>query len=235
MNPFDGAIIPVSAFAGDNGDAVEEVALALQRCSAQQLSFRELANVLVGQRLLLPTQAQLDASGVINGLEVEKESHLETPIFQSDQGWRALLVFSSVATAGSWSQQARLVPTTADDAAQTALEQECAALIIDFAGPHRIALAGSHLRSLAASRQAKEVWQDLEIVEVITQMARDHGLDVHLDRPAASDVCDALVVIGTPAIEAGDLMSRIESLASELESVPILRERLDAGLGFVQG
>ena len=231
MNQFEGAEIPVSAFAGDQGECPPTVASALAAFGSGDLDHREMANALVGTRVLLPTQAVLDSAQDMGGHEVEKESHIATAIFRADAGWSGLVVFTSVENAQSWNPDARLVPVTADQAAQTALEESCEALILDFAGPQRVVLAGAPLRALAQSRQAVPVWRDDDVAAAIEREARKRGVTVRVGEPDSDMECDAIVWL-RPAADRGDAEGVVAQLAEGLEGNLVLRDRLDLGLAF---
>ena len=229
MNQFEGAEIPVSAFAGDQGECPPTVAVALAAFGSGDLGHREMANALVGTRVLLPTQAVLDEAQDVGGHKVEKESHIA--IFRADAGWSGLVVFTSVEHATMWNPEARLIPVTADQAAQTALEESCEALILDFAGPQRVVLAGAPLRALAQSRQAVPVWSDHDVATEIEREARVRGVTVQVGEPDSDLECDAIVWISAD-FDRADAEGLVAQLAEALESNPVLRDRLDLGLAF---
>jgi hypothetical protein len=231
MNPFEGAEIPVSAFAGDQGECPPLVASALAAFGNGDLGHREMANALVGTRVLLPTQAVLDSAQDVGGHEVEKESHIATAIFRADAGWSGLVVFTSVEHATMWNPDARLIPVTADQAAQTALEESCEALIVDFAGSQRVVLAGAPLRALAQSRQAVPVWRDHDVATEIEREARGRGVTVRMGKPDSDLKCDAIVWISADSGRA-EAEGVVAQLAEALEGNPVLRDRLDLGLAF---
>ena len=231
MNQFEGAEIPVSAFAGDQGECPPTVASALAAFGSGDLSHREMANALVGTRVLFPTQAVLDSAQDVGGHEVEKESHIATAIFRADAGWSGLVVFTSVQHATMWNADARLVPVTADQAAQTALEESCEALILDFSGPQRVVLAGAPLRALAQSRQAVPVWSDHDVATEIEREAHKRGVTVRVGKPDSDLECDAIVWISADSGRA-EAEGLVAQLAEALESNPVLRDRLDRGLAF---
>ena len=231
MNQFEGAEIPVSAFAGDQGECPPTVAVALAAFGSGDLGHREMANALVGTRVLLPTQAVLDEAQDVGGHEVEKESHIATAIFRADAGWSGLVVFTSVEHATMWNPDARLIPVTADQAAQTALEESCEALILDFAGPQRVVLAGAPLRALAQSRQAVPVWSDHDVATEIEREARVRGVTVRVGKPESDMECDAIVWLSA-GTDRADAEAVVAQLAGALEGNPVLRDRLDLGLAF---
>lgn len=70
--------------------------------------------------------------------------------FVANDGRRALLAFSSIAALRAWDPAARPLPQPGREIAASALEGGMDALILDIAGPARIALQGVEL-ALAAS------------------------------------------------------------------------------------
>jgi len=244
---FEGAVIPTSAHAGDDGGADPELAAVLTALAAGQCDHRSLQHALVGRRLLLPTRAVLEESSVddVTGLEHEKSSHMAAAVFRSDAGWSGMLVFTGIPAVHLWSVAARPVPVTADEAAAAALEDGCDALVFDIAGPHRAVLAGSLLRALAQSRVALSPAQDPIVIELIHQRAAEvEGIAnvqvfradevpeiVAASHADGSPLPDAVVVLTPdPGV---DPQVAATDLARALAGESVVRDRLEAGLAFV--
>ncbi len=60
----------------------------------------------------------------------------------------ALLSFTGTETLRRWDPQARPVPVTAPYAAQSAVQEGAAALVVDVAGPVRLVVEGADLEAL---------------------------------------------------------------------------------------
>jgi hypothetical protein len=152
VNDFSGAQIPASDFANDDGapDARLRSALKNYTESATAESARNLLDILCEARLLVPVVAVLDAAGESDaGLAVDKDSHMRTVEFTSNDGRTALLAFTGTDSLEHWQEEARPVARHAFEIAQGALEQELDGLIIDIAGPAPTAIDGTLLALLA--------------------------------------------------------------------------------------
>jgi hypothetical protein len=84
------------------------------------------------------------------GLNHDKSSDMAAALLQRPDGRRALLAFTSTASLAAWDAEARPVPVPARVAAQSALQEEAAALLLDVAGPVRLVVRGDDLTALAA-------------------------------------------------------------------------------------
>ena len=142
--------IAAPAFAGDDGAADPGLRHALSQ-GAQALTAdiaRDLPlELLVGARLLVAVVAvadEVDESGA------DKDSHMSVVSMVSASGERGLLAFTGLDSMALWDPQARPVPIGAPDAAASALEDGCSALVIDVSGPVRHVVAGERLGFLAS-------------------------------------------------------------------------------------
>ena len=66
-------------------------------------------------------------------------------------GLRGLLAFTGVDSLTAWRADARPMPMPSHEVARLALANDCAAVVIDVLGPHRVAVSGADLDSLAAT------------------------------------------------------------------------------------
>jgi SseB protein N-terminal domain len=94
---------------------------------------------LCGDRLLVPVVATATRLG------------------EAQDGRRALLAFTGLDSLQGWQPGARPVPVTLDRAAQTARNEDLAALLIDIAGPHTLVIEGDVLDELAAGHRLVEL------------------------------------------------------------------------------
>jgi hypothetical protein len=76
---------------------------------------------------------------------------------QAQDGRRALLAFTGLDALQGWRADARPVPVTVDQAAQTAQNEDLAAVLIDVAGPHALVIEGEVLKELAAGHRLVEL------------------------------------------------------------------------------
>lgn len=154
MSDFTGAQIPHSDFDQDLGEPSLSLRLALTSFATERTD--ETAGALIGnlahQRLLIPVVAEVDS--LENG--VEKESSMQSVEFVATDGRRALLAFTGTDSLALWNAQARPIPRLAHIVAQSVLEQELDALIIDIAGPTATALDGALLVRVAMSEHQRQ-------------------------------------------------------------------------------
>jgi hypothetical protein len=148
----NGAVIPQSDFATDDGspDPLLRRMLKSYTESATAESARNLLDVLSHARLLVPVVAVLDEAEVLDtGLKVDKDSHMRSVEFTSNDGRTAILAFTGLDSLQHWQDDARPIARNAFEVAQGALEQELDGLIIDIAGPAPTAIDGTLLALLA--------------------------------------------------------------------------------------
>jgi hypothetical protein len=145
--------IPDSGFAGDTGEADEELAAALSVFDGSPTdpeAYRQVLGRLRGTRLLVPVVAIL---GEMEGNH-EKTSDMAAVLMTGKDGRKALLAFTSGTALQTWAQsyvggESRPVPVTAQHAAQAAIQDGAAALLIDVAGPVMFVVEGDELNRLA--------------------------------------------------------------------------------------
>lgn len=143
--------IPDPGFAGDDGSVSPEVAAALAAYQGDPdgLHHPTLA-VLQDSRLLVPVVAVLgDVEYDEQGLAHDKTSDMATVLMQGRDGRLALLAFTGSEPLHRWNREARPVPVSAQQAAEAAVHDDAAALLIDVAGPVMLVVEGQDLRSLA--------------------------------------------------------------------------------------
>jgi hypothetical protein len=83
------------------------------------------------------------------GLAHDKTSDMATVLMRGKDGRLALLAFTGKEPLQRWNPEARPVPVAARQAAQAALQDDAAALVVDVAGPVLLVIEGEDLRSLA--------------------------------------------------------------------------------------
>lgn len=154
MSDFTGAEVPHTDFADDDGTPNLAVRLALASFAHERTdeTAKALIGTLAAHRLLVPVVAQVDSIEA----GVEKDSSLHSVEFVSDDGRRALLAFTGTDALELWNADARPIPRAAHVVAQSVLEQEVDALIIDIAGPTPTALESTLLVRLAMSKHQRQ-------------------------------------------------------------------------------
>jgi SseB protein N-terminal domain len=143
--------IPDPGFAGDDGEASAEVVDALAAYDAQPgvLHDRTLA-ILQQARILVPVVAVLGETELDEqGLAHDKTSDMATVLMRGRDGRNALLAFTGTATLQRWDPAARPVPVSLARAAEAAVQDGAAAMVLDLAGPVRFVVETDDLRELA--------------------------------------------------------------------------------------
>ena len=142
-------------FVDDDGSADPALRLALSAYAQGVATGGDVLEALVATRVLVPVVAVLEQSETTaDGLRVDKESSMATVTLQRPDGSRALLAFTGTASMAAWRTDARPVAVPARRAAQAALAEGAAALLVDVAGPRPFAVEGVELRSLAFAERA---------------------------------------------------------------------------------
>jgi hypothetical protein len=200
---FAGIAVPEPEFADDDGTLSPALGGVLAAYDEGRASIRDVAVALATARLMTPLVAVLDeAEESPEGLRQEKSSHMASVSLVSPDGRRGLLAFSSVQAMAAWDPAARGIPAFGAKVAAGALEQHADAVLLDVAGPVRVALDGALLRALGTDSPLPLPYADPSVHAAVTS-ALDGlpGLaDVVLEAPepdgaAAPD----LLVLVTPA------------------------------------
>ncbi len=157
------------AFPDDDGSADPTLAAAVAAYGSTSGNDEYVAALAVLQdaRVLVPVVAvlgevELDAQGLAH----DKSSDMAAVLIQTPDGRRGLLAFTSTDTLAAWNPEARPVPVPARTAAQAAVQEDAAALVLDVAGPHRLVVDGETLRALAAGYRLARVGDGLAWVQV---------------------------------------------------------------------
>jgi SseB protein N-terminal domain len=147
---MDGRTIPDPGFAGDHGEPGAALASALAAYVAGSGSQVDALAAVRESRLLVPVVAVLGEAEVDErGLAHDKTSDMATVLLQGADGRMALLAFSGMPALQAWDAEARPVPVTARTAAQAALQDGAAAIVVDVAGPAPFVVEGQDLEGLA--------------------------------------------------------------------------------------
>jgi len=151
--------LTTSAFPGDDGKASRQTRelLAALGDEGDPHSYLRAVASLCGDRLLVPVVATATRIVRTGGtLGSDKEAEMAVVLLQGRDGRRAMLAFTGLDSLQIWQEVARPVPVTLDVAAKTALAEGAAALLIDPAGPHTLAIEGVVLHELAAGHRLVE-------------------------------------------------------------------------------
>jgi len=151
-------LIPDPGFAGDTGDADAALAGALAAYARHESTHGDVLLALQDARLLVPVVAMLgEVEYDERGLAHDKTSDMAAVLMRGADGRLALLAFTSTDALARWNPQARPVPVVAKLAAQSAVQEEAAALVIDVAGPVTYVIEGDDLTALAAGYRLARV------------------------------------------------------------------------------
>jgi hypothetical protein len=199
---FAGISVPEPEFADDDGTLQPALGGVLAAYADGGVSIRDVAVVLAGSRLMTPLVAVLDeVEESPEGLRQEKSSHMASVSLVSPDGRRGLLAFSSVQAMAAWDPAARGIPAFGAKVAAGALEQHADALLLDVAGPVRVAIDGALLRALGTDSPLPLPHADPSVhAAVAVALAGLPGLaDVVLEAPVpGEDPEPDLVVLVTP-------------------------------------
>ncbi|KRF35950.1 SseB family protein [Nocardioides sp. Soil805] len=143
--------IPDPGFAGDDGRADPAVRSALALPTDDPASYGAALLALQDARLLVPVVAVLGEVEVDeHGLAHDKTSDMAAVLMTGADGRRALLAFTGSDSLADWDAEARPVPVPTRLAAQSAVQDGAAALVVDIAGPATTVVEGDDLTRLAA-------------------------------------------------------------------------------------
>lgn len=151
--------IPDPGFAGDTGEVSPAVADALAFYAAEPAGrHRETLAMLQRSRVLVPVVAMLgEVEYDEAGLARDKTADMATVLMRGRDGRLALLAFTGTSSLHRWDPEARPVPVTLQQAAQAALQDDAAALVLDVAGPVLFVVEEADLRALAEGYTLAEV------------------------------------------------------------------------------
>jgi len=148
---FAGARLLESSFPDDTGAQAPELGAALAAYSTDPTAFPAVLAGLQSARLLVPVVALLgELEYDEQGLAHDKSSDMAAVLMQGRDGRMALLAFTGTDQITAWNPEARPVPVPAQIAAQSAIQDDAAALLVDVAGPVTVVVQGDDLVGLAA-------------------------------------------------------------------------------------
>ena len=150
--------IPDPGFPGDDGAVDPAVEAALASYARDPGRYAAALAVLQRSRVLVPVVAVLGEAEVDEaGLRRDKTSDMAAVLMRGQDGRTALLAFTGTTPLQAWQRDARPVPVTAAQAAQSARQDGADALLVDVAGPVMFVVEGEDLQALAAGYALVEV------------------------------------------------------------------------------
>jgi hypothetical protein len=164
------------SFRDDDGAADPAVTTALEEFTAGRGSERAALMALAYSRLLVPVVAvpgdgERQAAWRTPDQEGrgEQASEMAMPTLIGLDGRRAIPAFTCLESMRRWQPAARPVPAAARQVWQAAVEESCA-VVIDVAGPARVAVEGSRLAALARGDAVPAPWADPDVHEVVADV-----------------------------------------------------------------
>jgi hypothetical protein len=163
------------SFRDDDGAADPVVTATLGAFAAGRCSEREALAAVASSRLLVPVVAVLAGNHGNHGDDGEhpgrgeKASEMAMPTLIGLDGRRAIPAFTCVESMHRWRASARPVPAAARNVWQAAAEDSCA-VVIDVAGPVRLAVEGARLAALTGGTPVPVVWADPDVREVVADV-----------------------------------------------------------------
>ena len=231
---FAGVVVPEPEFADDDGTLPPALGSVLAAYDEGRASVRDVALAIATARLMTPLVAVLDeAMEAPDGLRQEKSSHMASVSLVAADGRRGLLAFSSVQAMAAWDPAARGIPVLGAKVAAGALEEGADAVLLDLAGPVRLALDGALLRALGSGAPLPLPYADPSVHDAV--LAALSGLDdlagVLLEAPEpGEDPAPDLVVLVTPVVGADpDALAR--TVAERLVAHPAVAAACPRGVG----
>lgn len=151
--------IPDPGFAGDTGGVGADLAAAVASYAGDRAAgWPRVLTALQDARLLVPVVAVLgEVEHDEAGLAHDKTSDMAAVLLRGADGRLALLAFTGTAAMQAWNPEARPVPVPARVAAQSALQEGAAALVVDVAGPVTLVLEEEDLQGLARGWQLARI------------------------------------------------------------------------------
>jgi hypothetical protein len=200
-------------FADDDGRADPALRTAIDEfvASPTLMSAAVLLDVLTSARLLVPVVAVVDNLEVDqDGRPQEKDSHMRSVEFHAADGRRALLAFTGTDALAEWDPQARPIPRQAHIVAQSVLQADLDALIVDIAGPTPATIDGAMLVRLAVSAH-RQRYLDAALEDACDALELLAGVE-QADWDADDDqICVTLQVSRPPA----DLGTRVATVLQD--------------------
>ena len=142
-----------SAFPDDDGRADPGVRAALAAVGSEPTAYLDAVAALCGARLLVPVVATATKLATLPGSDgrivSDKEAEMAVVLLRAGDGRQALLGFTGLDSLSTWDRSARPVPVTIDLAARATVDDGAAALLVDVAGPHPLAIDGDVLTQLS--------------------------------------------------------------------------------------
>jgi hypothetical protein len=124
---------PDAGPADDDGGADPRLAAVLASYAAGNSGDADVLRALTGARLIVPVTALPGEAA--DAPASDRAVEMVLPVMIGTDGRRALPAFTSIAAMAAWDPAARPVPVATQRAALGAVQEDCAFLVVDPAGP----------------------------------------------------------------------------------------------------
>jgi hypothetical protein len=221
-----GRTLAPQPFAGDDGMTDPALARALATGDVEQV-----AAALVPARVLVPVVAVLgDGPAPVrpHGRPADAGADMAVATLVAPDGRRALPVFSSAAALAGWDGTARPVPVEGPRAALSAVQDGCAALVVDPGSPRPVVLPRPALWALAQGRRWVPPERDPQVVDAV-RAAVDGLEEVTGLRLAAGEGGGLTVELAVrPGLDAAGLSGLLDAVRAGLARAEVLAERAES-------
>jgi len=205
------------SFRDDDGAADPHVAAALGAFASGIGSEREALAALATCRLLVPVVAML-AEGS-DTAAARTASEMAMPTLIGIDGRRAIPAFTCADSMHRWRDDARPVPAAAQHVWHAAAEDSCA-VVIDVAGPVRLAVEGARLAALAGGTPVPAAWADPDVREVVSDVLTGELAVAAFELFPGDRDCDLVIALTlAPGSAGGD----VTALAAQLGGAVMTR------------
>lgn len=232
--PWEGRRFEANLWAGDDGEAPAELALAL---ADRPVDKATLFDALTSSRLLVPLVASLgEGETGAHGMTVDKSADLAIVAVATPDKQTAIPVFSSVAEMSAWQQDARPVPIEAARVALAAAAEGHSRVILN-PGSNPIAIRRPALAALAqqlpwtpphadswVQEWAKSVAGKFSLIAAIDLFDGDPNSDLsHAEllvqlaiKPVGGDEVRKLLTDFTEQLRSDEFQQRVDSIGYRL-------------------
>jgi SseB protein N-terminal domain len=224
--PWAGRTLTPQPFAADDGSAHAPLARALAAGDLEQV-----AAALLTARVFVPVVAVLgDGPAPIgpHGRPVDKSSDMAVATLVAPDGRRALPVFSSAAALEDWDRTARPVPAEGPRAALSAVQDDCAALVVDPGAPHAIVLPRPALWAVAQGRRWVPPESDAGVADAVRAAVEGLTEVAGLRLVAGEGGALTVVLAVRPGLDAAELSALLDAVRDGLSRAEVLAERAES-------
>jgi hypothetical protein len=226
---WTGRALTGTGFDGDLGDADTDLIAALGDPQDETAFMHAVAHA----RLLAPIVAapsRLDDSGE---LSQERSTDMAVVTLTSQDGHRALPVFTSLAALLAWDATARPSPVTSSRAAQAAVSERCDVIVLDPGSGHEYVLRPSMVWALAQHRDWLPAHTDPFVAQAVSRATADEPnvIDyVGEEDPAGPGILRVVLRL-RPGLDAAQVQALATRVGEQIATDGEARARID-GLTF---